>query len=312
VCAAGRYASGTGNTQCSVCPAGSETDTLASAGASQCNACIVGQYSASSTAACQACILAGYGTTSTPPNGTGASSCDICVPGNFDEVAPAQTGQICASCRAGYETDTRTGAGGTTCTICTAATFSVNSTVGCQHCPVRHSSGGSSCSAQQSTCNADTTCYTLFQGVQTSGGSSAPVSDCLANPLCAAYHTCMGGSVTDTLASPGASNCTSCPVGFMTHYSTIACYRVTCAAGSWCDTVGQAHDCPGTGNELFAAPNQGVCNLCTHGWYQSPHNDSCLQCAVGQFSDTNATQCELVRISFSFAMLPVLFYFFHS
>lgn len=106
-CRAGRYANSTG---CSLCGAGSVTNTLDQSGATSCAACPPGQYSESPGQACRACVA---GAVTSTLNQSGATSCSACPTGQYS-LSPQQA---CQQCPVGQYSDAPNS---TKCRLCSA------------------------------------------------------------------------------------------------------------------------------------------------------------------------------------------------
>ena len=107
-CRAGRYATSSGG--CSLCGAGSVTNTLDEPGATSCAACPPGKFSESPEQACRACAA---GSIANLLNRSGATSCSACPAGQYSQSPQ----QACQQCPAGQYSDAPNS---TNCTLCGA------------------------------------------------------------------------------------------------------------------------------------------------------------------------------------------------
>eukprot|EP01050_Picozoa_sp_SAG11_P018772 SAG11_NODE_2891_length_2863_cov_3.092258_1_plen_654_part_10 len=239
-CASGRY-----STPCRACPAGRFS---ASHRDDECEACAPGSitdtlFEAGATQ-CTACTPGQVSLVST-------SDCETCRPGRYQDEE-AQTS--CIECEAGAVTDTLNGYVGTTCTECASGQISGDSTVACQACAAGQYQGG----------DDHTICQACGAGQYQAGAGEAFCVDCSA------------GSVTNTLASTGATECVGCAVGQASQASTIAC--IACEAGFYQDVAAQT-DC------IVCTPGSITSTLALSGAV------SCTQCAAGRFSDSACQNC---------------------
>jgi hypothetical protein len=106
-------------TACTVCAAGSITNTGLAVGATKCTACPAGLYStASDVAACTVCAAGSI--TNTGP-AVGATTCTACAAGLYSRASNVSA---CTVCAAGSITNTAPAVGATTCTACAAGLYS--------------------------------------------------------------------------------------------------------------------------------------------------------------------------------------------
>jgi len=113
-CAPGSFSNRTGNTACSVCPAGA----FSSSGASSCSVCAAGSYSTPGSPACSVCAAGTF-------SGNGSASCTRCTVG---QVAPAGSSQ-CTACPEGTVADSTQAS----CLVCTAGSAVSVSVTGAQY-----------------------------------------------------------------------------------------------------------------------------------------------------------------------------------
>eukprot|EP01047_Picozoa_sp_COSAG01_P053935 COSAG01_NODE_5836_length_4004_cov_14.173367_1_plen_1022_part_01 len=136
----------------------------------------------------------------------GASTCTAhpCMAGQYTNTSTT----ACATCPAGFVTNTLSASGATSCTACAAGQYTNVSTVACITCPAGSvtntlaSAGGVNCIA----CGSGT--YTASSTV--------------------ACATCAAGSITEVgagtgVVSSGATTCTACGPGQASSTSTVAC-----------------------------------------------------------------------------------------
>lgn len=305
-CIAGKYivaAASDQETDCIDCIAGKYSTMVGSAVVADCIGCTAGKYvvatASDQEADCIDCVAGKY---STMVGSVIVTDCIDCSSGKYGAAAASDRETDCIDCAAGkYATNTGQAADCLSCLVAGAGTAPIapNATgpTTCDPCVP----GEFSIPVQPDNAGFGQICAVCDPGSVTNTLASPGGSTCIpclpstySDQATIGCQSCAAGSVTDTLGRPGAINCTSCDVGWMNGFSTEACYRVMCAPGKWCDTVGVPHDCPGTGTERFSAPNQGVCDMCFEGWYQgSAGTAECLQCIPGQFSQDAATVCEL-------------------
>ncbi len=198
-CPAGKYASGTANTGCALCPAG----TYSGAGAASCLSCSAGTYaSGTGNATCSNCQAGTYST-------IGSASCSACSAGTWAPeksgsctnclstgaaTCDSKTGKV-TSCLTGYELSN--GA----CKTCSAGKYYSNGN--CISCP----GYGTSVSACNPTTGKATSCYPGYglssencsqcQYGKFSAGGTSPCQQCTADQIIYKNASC-GSNVSTT------------------------------------------------------------------------------------------------------------------
>lgn len=124
VCPAGRYSGVVGGTGCSLCPAGSVTNTFDQPGATTCALCPPGRYSQSPQLACRDCSAGSFTDTLDEP---GATNCSVCLAGQYSP-SPHES---CQQCPIGQYNDAPNR---TNCTLCRAGVTDTHDRPGATRC----------------------------------------------------------------------------------------------------------------------------------------------------------------------------------
>ena len=160
-CQAGYYGNSNG---CKICSTGKYSTADGDSGASKCEKCPAGTYSASPSDSCPSCPA---GTASSK---VGATSCDTtCAAGSYSAAGATE----CSKCAAGSYSSY---AGSDSCTFCAANTY--GSTTGlskCTSCPLASTSaaGSTTCVCKSGYTMKSNKCYALTSDAF---GSSVAVS----------------------------------------------------------------------------------------------------------------------------------------
>jgi sugar lactone lactonase YvrE len=311
-CQSGWY-SFSGSTNCTLCPAGyfcettyktpvmcnagffsKEGQTFCSGCAAgyACNsplistpiACVPGTYSIGNASYCTPCA-AGFACTSTIFN-----SSIPCKDGSYSRGGST----VCSPCPAGWVCPSKTGAKNIQCLPGTYADEN-NTLTKCNSClpgfacPVTTSSTAMiECGAGTYSLHNYTSCINCPSGSYCFSNSSLP-------------STCPAGFYT--LASGGATNCTSCPAGFACP-STSSSYQIVCLPGSY--AIPRLFNTPSTHiAHCTACPAGSMCpnvtslpTPCPIGSYSSSSSISCTICPAGYFCNITSVVPFLVEAGY--------------
>ena len=216
-------------------------------------------------------------------DGIAATLCQNCPVGTF---APAGSGgglASCVECSTGYaDADSSPS---TACTACSLGTFSaVSGLAACLTCPT----GSVTYNGEVMASNAATRC-TQCEAGQFSPDSQTACGECGAGlygiAATSACIVCPPGSVTETLAAPGAEQCISCPVGQFSNSSQTVCQE--CPAGSVTNTLAApgAALCTRCGANTYSKSPEFPCTGCDEGWRADAISRTCVPCPDGMKTD---------------------------
>ena len=262
-CAGGTFKSLAGSAACVGC----SQNTFASGAAVGCTGCPVNSSSGTFAADIEACVCdTGFGRRA-------PTACEMCVPGQFQRVAPGAA-RSCEACAAGfYSSDSLQ----TSCQGCAADTFqNTTGATKCLNCP------SSSTSGEQSTSIGACDC---LPGYGFQGGAQ--------HPRC---EPCLAGSFKNSTSNSACSQCAHGKTNFGANHSEDVCvfcmshqYIEDTPEGLMCvDCVANSGAQPGGVGVLsclcdpgFTAAN-GQCVPCPVGAYKGvPGNGECTRCAPG-------------------------------
>lgn len=227
---------------------------------------------------------------------------------SYDGTANSKAGQPLILCPAGYETDTLTQSGATSCDMCPLGKSNTGSTFACTNCPDGESTNNidrecSPCdigryskpSTGQMTCTPcgagtyadDTgsdTCKDCPVGTYHAGLEKTMETDC---------QVCTAGHETNTGTSTGGTSCTSCDPG---KYSDTGIECQNCEHGTYHTSGGltSQNDCKTCGSGHYQPPNDPTaCTPCTDGLYSTDSKIGCQYCPSGHKSNAfeGATTC---------------------
>ena len=254
-----------GATSCSACPNGYTSD----AGATAQNKCYIkvsaGKYIGTVNSATQTSCAAGTSKAAHTVYYGGTSSCSQCTAGTYSTAGAGS----CSTCPSGYTSD--------------AGATAQNK------CYIKVSAGkyiGTANSATQSTCAAGKykAAHTVYYG---------STSSC---------STCGAG----TYSTGGAGSCTTCPSGYTSDAGATAqnkCY-IKVSAGKYIGTANSA-----TQTSCAAGTSKGAhtvyygstssCSTCAAGTYSTGGAESCTTCPSGYTSAAGATAQNKCYISVS-------------
>jgi len=306
-CAPGSFSSSiTGVSACSLCAAGTFTN---SAGSLSCTICGVGKYAVAGSSFCSSCIPGTYEPNSQSPSclncpagntsASSATSCFACATGSV-AVSGAPS---CTMCTAGSYSDVNQDA----CLSCGPGTYSnMSAQTTCKNCAIGYYQSGSGVSActgcspgQISTVVGSASCTNCAAGFSSSGSGSTCTqctpgtnASIAGSPSCA---PCAAG----TFSGPGALYCISCSLGQYWSVSAYAC--VTCPVGTFSTLSGNSActQCsPGTYQPGFASVRGGpagptACASCSPGSYSNQFAAAaCTNCALGYDQpNSGSTSC---------------------
>eukprot|EP00942_MAST-04A_sp_MAST-4A-sp1_P006189 g6189.t1 len=241
---------------CTICAAGSKTDTGTADGATSCTACVAGKFSATSTVA----------------------SCSDCAAGTYNDL---NIGIVtCKTCAPGSKTDTGTADGATSCTACVAGKFSATSTVAsCSDCAAGTYNDLNigiatckTCTATESNKYVSTACTTTVNTV---------FSDC---------GTCNAGQYISTACAAGdattvgsATSCSDCTASQTNKYVSTACTTTANTVFSDCGNC-DANEYVSTACAAGSATTVGSATVCTacasneHSSASTNHGSATTQC----------------------------------
>jgi hypothetical protein len=129
-CAMGTYSNTPGAVQCKQCPSGTYSTTVAAASQTFCNLCPPSTFSNNSGASnASACGMCSPGTSSFS---TGAIACAPCDAGAYAE---SYGQQYCDLCREGFYGMQQRASSKSSCSACSAGSFSKNGSIICARCP---------------------------------------------------------------------------------------------------------------------------------------------------------------------------------
>lgn len=288
ICLAGTFTQSAGQLECTQCSGGFVSNTSAS----RCSACEPGTYAEAGWGLCRECTLGRYSPA------FGQSVCTLCAPGLFSNLTGQST---CSSCSLGTA---QFQAGQSYCNVCTIGTYANffgytscascpfgkfadnESTVDCLNCPPGTS--------QPQT--AATSCVPCVAGRHAPSQASKDCTICEAG----------------TFSLPSSTSCTLCEIGFFQsssgHSSCSSCPDGTEASASGrsaCDScvIGRfaTESENGTAACRFCAggsyqPNigQSMCLFCTPGRVNNQEFSSCEQCETGRYTpSTGSSVCHV-------------------
>eukprot|EP00301_Raphidiophrys_heterophryoidea_P004584 c11984_g1_i1.p1 GENE.c11984_g1_i1~~c11984_g1_i1.p1 ORF type:complete len:1557 (+),score=366.77 c11984_g1_i1:80-4750(+) len=248
-CASGKFSSIASCGPCTDC----EPGKFSAAGATTCTSCPKGKFSnVSGASVCQECA------SGTSASSIGTTQCTNCTAGTYG----ATTGlSVCSSCVTPLYTDTAAQTACKTCITCNSITETETtcSPTSGTTCRCKPGYGGSCTTATQTT-----TCAACALGTYSAGGCNA----CIA---------CSPGTIANTTM---ASQCTPCPIGFIS-IGAGQSVCVACPPGTFSNTTGlaQCYPCPiGT---YSTVSNATSCMACPSGKFTtSTRSTSCTACAV--------------------------------
>ena len=315
-CAPGTFQNETGESACKNCDAGSVTDTLEQEGASSCNECFPGMFSASARQACEECAGGRVASES------GVTTCEECSSGKH-----SSTGVRCEMCAAGTFSAE---AGSHECTICPGGYYQENEDANdCVQCGV----GSALSSPQPNTAEAHDSkndCKECKGTTKSNGKRDAECSVCGAEGkfdklqdsgerACSTCATCPAGyslyKDDNTLSCSGtnAGQCTACKEGYFKSSGdrTRLCTRCTGACKpctvlgedcEWCETGAsnageaglwstQCEKCP---EGKRSSADGTACEMCSTD-DDAVTDEQCLACPIpGEFLDEGRTTCQKV------------------
>lgn len=225
--------------------------------------CVMDMDAPSSSTSCVECP---------PGHEANATSCSPCLPGTYT----ADSSKNCKICPPGSVTDTLKNNSATTCTKCPAGKISQSSTEACTTCGHgTYAFNGTECLPCESNMydndgNAATPCVLCEAGSWT-----GPVASGLGSTKCTKCEkgfwdddqdsstpcvACEPGSVTETTGT-GATACTPCPTGSVSHQSTQHCAN-----------------CPIGQEPNQREPGSSTCVNCRSGFYNNGSSSFCLPC----------------------------------
>ena len=273
-CAAGTYLV---NNVCTNCSAG----TYSSEGAGSCSNCTAGYYcpGSSNRIACPS----GYTSAS---GATAQSSCYISVSaGKY--IASAGTSTQ-TSCAAGTSKAAHTVYYGNTssCSNCTAGTYSLEGASGCTNCEA-----GKYSDAKSSTCTACPQGYQCPGGTDKIACSAGTYTNATGKSSCS---TCSAGTYN---TGTGNTSCKTCEIGY---YCSGGASKVTCPSGytsaAGATAQSNCYISVGAGKYIASSGASSPTN-CAAGKYKAAHTvnygstSSCSSCAAGQYSAEGAGSC---------------------
>lgn len=283
-CPPGEFATGTGNSACTACGAGSITDTGNQAGATTCTVCSANTYSLNSgVASCTACPLNSYtvgaattdhdnvndcycsaGYHSTQGVTTNAGACQQCPVDTFqglgDEVGTSghNSDNACTSCPQNSGTQSGTGKNAIDDCVCNAGYRNTG----------------------QLTCTACLNDYFLIQAdVKSVTNQSQTCTQC---PQNSGHFDTASSSQDDCLCDPGyASGNAACSICNQNTYKNTA---------TSVNTVAQCTSCPqNSGTQQQGEISESAC-LCSAGFKSTGGNGNtagCQTCPADYFSAGN-------------------------
>ena len=174
----------------------------------------------------------------------GASTCDICPAGKYAVDSPSS----CTACSPGSYSL----AGASACTACSPGTYS-------------SASAQSACKCMSGTCSPG-----KYNNAQYLSGCG----------------TCGAGTFSTAY---GTATCSQCDPGTYSTAGASAC--TSCNAGSYSSAAGQTA-CPSCGAGTYSPTGASVCTGCSAGSYSSAASQIvCSSCVAGTYSATGASVC---------------------
>ncbi len=334
-CPAGYMGTGIGKTTqangCSLCSAGTYSDT---AGSPTCTTCSAGYYNTGEgNTSCKACekgyyctggtnkiaCPAGYMGTGTAKT-TQANGCSACANGKYSDSEASTT---CSTCASGSY---NVGTGNTTCTtdtgtLCSAGSYYNKTTNSCETCPAGYycpagASDKIEClEGTYTDTTGNTTCKTCSPGTYNTTTGNTRCSTCENGYYCTGGKNktaCPAGSKgTGTGKKTQENGCTLCPAGtYSDALGSTTCS--SCLAGTYTLTSGHASCSPcesgyyctgGTNRTACAAGSKGTgtnkttlengCTLCPAGTYSDSEGSAiCTSCSITTYNTgTGNTSC---------------------
>ena len=202
-------------------------------------------------------------------------------------------GTTCSVCSAGSYSTAAFAASATTCQSCGAGTYSQSGAATCLSCTAGYYCAGMS---DRTPCTAGT--YSTALGATAAGTCSNQCAAGSYSPSGSSACTlCAAGTFSTASAGTAVATCVSCAAGF---YSTAlgATYAATCAsctAGTYSATLGAtaAATClncaAGTYSTALAATAVATCVQCAAGIYSAAGASVCLSCTAGTYSPAAAS-----------------------
>jgi len=322
VCPYGKYTPDNATTVCTLCPAGKYNQDALGYHAYlhddvlDCNDCAPGKTSLEDRSTCKDCEEGTY------PNHT-RQECVPCATGKF-----SPTGIKCSDCEAGSSTD-GVSVAASTCTGCSAGTYSLRLSVNCSDCSAGNwsttrSSKCTKCNAGEITTEpASASCTACSSGTYQPESGSSFCLNCTAGKFAGATGStkcdaCAYGEYSDlgaascqdcdpgTYSAEESPRCSDCPKGRWAPSAAETC--TPCDSGKFANETASA-SCTACASGHYAARNESrVCLACAAGTYAASTgtkkcidceggkysgqaSTSCSSCAAGKFSDSGAEKC---------------------
>ena len=253
--------------------------------------CTAGTYAAAGATSCSACP-SGY---TSAAGATAQNQCYINVPaGKYIGTANSSTQ---TSCAAGTSKAAHTVYYGSTssCSQCTAGTYSTGGAGSCTTCPSGYTSAAGA--------TAQNKCYISVPAGKYIGTANSTTQTSCAAGTSKAAHTVYYGSTSScsqcsagTYSTGGAGSCTACPSGYTSAAGATAqnkCY-ISVSAGKYIGTANSATQTSCAAGTYKAAHtvyygSTSSCSQCSAGTYSTGDAGSCTTCPSGYTSAAGAT-----------------------